>query len=82
MDQSNVREARVVVSAATEKATRLTGVEAMLRSGRLDAAALSRAGEAAAEEANVVSGTRGSAAYRRQLVRVYVARALRQALER
>ena len=79
-EESGVREARVVVSAATEKATRLTGVEAMLRGSRVDAALLRRAGEAAAEEANVISGVRGSAAYKRQLVRVYVARAIQQAL--
>lgn len=80
-EQSGVREARVVVSAATEKATRLTGVEALLRGQYADAALLRRAGEAAAEEANVISGVRGSAAYKRQLLRVYVCRALQQALQ-
>ena len=73
-------EARVVVSAATEKATRLTGVEALLRGAEVNAALFARAGEAAAEEASVIADVRGSAAYKRQLVRVYVARALRKAL--
>ena len=54
-DERVVREARVVVSAATDKATRLPGVEALLRGHVVDAALLERAGEAAATEANVVS---------------------------
>jgi carbon-monoxide dehydrogenase medium subunit len=76
-----VRDARVVVSAATEKATRLAGVEAMLDGNRVDEALLRRAGDAAADEANVIAGVHGSAAYRRQLVRVYVARAIAQAMK-
>jgi carbon-monoxide dehydrogenase medium subunit len=79
-DQSGVRDARVVVSAATEKATRLGGVEKMLRGTRPDEALARRAGEAAADEANVIASVHGSAAYKRQLVRVYVARALMQAM--
>jgi carbon-monoxide dehydrogenase medium subunit len=79
-DNEVVREARVVVSAATEKAMRLPGVEALLRGRAIDAALLARAGEAAATEANVVSGARGSAPYKRHLVRVFVARAVQQAL--
>ena len=82
LDRENdvVREARVVVSAATEKAIRLPGVEALLRGHVVDATLLERAGEAAATEANVVSSARGSAPYKRQLLRVFVARAIRQAL--
>jgi carbon-monoxide dehydrogenase medium subunit len=78
-DAGAVREARVVVSAATEKATRLTRIEAMLRGNRVDPALARRAGDAAAQEANVIPGVHGSAAYQKQLVRVYVARALMQA---
>lgn len=79
-DRTVVREARVVIGAATETATRLSSVESVLRGARVDDALLRRAGEAAAEEASVVADARGSAAYKRQLVRVYVARAIRQAL--
>lgn len=78
---SIMREVRVVVSAATDKATRLPGVEALLRGQRADAALLQRAGEAAADEANVISGVRGSAAYKRQLLRVHIGRAVQQALQ-
>jgi carbon-monoxide dehydrogenase medium subunit len=80
VDGDTVHEARVVVSAATEKPTRLRSVEALLQGRRVDGAVLEQVGEAAAAEANVVSGTRGSAAYRRALLRVYVARAVQQAM--
>jgi aerobic carbon-monoxide dehydrogenase medium subunit len=71
--------ARIVISAATEKPVRLPGSEAALRGGS-DEAALRRAGDAAAEEAQTISDGQGSAAYKRQLVRVYVRRALSAAL--
>jgi carbon-monoxide dehydrogenase medium subunit len=80
VEKEGVREARVVVSAATAKVTRLPGVEALLRGHAVDAALLERAGEAAAAEADVVSGARGSAPYKRQLLRVFIGRAVREAL--
>jgi carbon-monoxide dehydrogenase medium subunit len=72
---------RVVVSAATEKAIRLTGAEEILSGATIDDAVLARAGDAAAAEAETVSDVRGSAAYKRELLRVYVRRAVRQALD-
>jgi carbon-monoxide dehydrogenase medium subunit len=71
--------ARIVISAATEKPIRLPGAEAALRGGN-DEVALRRAGDAAADEAETISDGQGSAAYKRQLVRVYVRRALSAAL--
>ncbi|MBI4193614.1 MAG: FAD binding domain-containing protein [Betaproteobacteria bacterium] len=78
-DGTAVHEARIVISAATHKPTRPVAAEAILRDGISDAV-LRRAGAAAAEEAGVISDTHGSAAYKRQLVRVYVERAVRAAL--
>ena len=78
-DGAAVRMARIVISAATEKPVRLPGAEAAL-SGGSDDAALRRAGDAAADEAQTISDGQGSAAYKRQLVRVYVRRALSAAL--
>jgi aerobic carbon-monoxide dehydrogenase medium subunit len=78
-DGTSVRAARIVISAATEKPIRLPGAEAAL-SGGSDDAALRRAGDAAADEAQTISDGQGSAAYKRQLVRVYVRRALSAAL--
>jgi carbon-monoxide dehydrogenase medium subunit len=80
VEKDGVREARVVVSAATAKVTRLPGVEALLRGQVVDAALLERAREAAAAEADVVPDARGSAPYKRQLLRVFIGRAVRQAL--
>jgi aerobic carbon-monoxide dehydrogenase medium subunit len=80
-DGATVRDARVVVSAATETPGRLTGVEQALRGGRAGDALWRAAGEAAAKEAQTISDGQGSAAYKRQLVRVYVARALAAALK-
>jgi carbon-monoxide dehydrogenase medium subunit len=74
-----IREAKIVVSAATAKATRLKGAEAILLEGASDAV-LRRAADDAAQEADVIADHHGSAAYKRQLVRVHVERALRNAL--
>jgi carbon-monoxide dehydrogenase medium subunit len=78
-DGKAIQAPRVVVSAATEKATRLKGAEEVLTGAVLDDAALARAGDAAADEAETISDVRGSAPYKRELIRVYVRRAVRQA---
>ena len=75
-----VKSIRLVASAATEKATRLKAAEAVLTGATIDAAALARAGDAAVDETDILSDVRGSAAYKRELLRVYVGRAVRQAL--
>jgi carbon-monoxide dehydrogenase medium subunit len=80
-DGGSVRAARIVVSAATEKPVRLPGAEAAVRGGSLEDAVLRRAGDAAASEVETISDGQGSAAYKRQLVRVYVRRALSAALD-
>ena len=79
-DAASVRDAKIVISAATEKPVRLPGAEAALGRGDIDDTALRRAGDAAADEAETISDGQGSAAYKRQLVRVYVRRALSVAL--
>ncbi len=76
-----VDRATIVVSAATEKPTRLTGAESALAGATLDDAVLRRAGDAAADEAELISDPQGSAAYKRELLRVTVARAVRRALD-
>jgi len=74
-----LKSARLVVSAATPKAMRLTAAEKVLTGGRLDDEILRAAGDAAAEEADIINDLRGSAAYKRELLRVYVGRAVRAA---
>ena len=78
---STITSARVVVSAATEKAMRLTESEQALAGAPIDDKTLARAGDAAADVVECISDVRGSAAYKRELVRVFVRRALRQALD-
>jgi carbon-monoxide dehydrogenase medium subunit len=75
-----IKSVRVVVSAATEKAIRLQAAEQVLAGATADDKTLARAGDAAADQAECISDVRGSAPYKRELVRVYVARAVRQAL--
>jgi len=67
-----LRDAIVVASAATTKATRLTSAEAALKGARVDDAALRRAGEAGAAEADIIADVRGSVAYKRELIRVHI----------
>ncbi len=76
----DVRAADVFVSAATEKPIRLKAAEAALRGAQADEATLKRAGEAAAGEVETMADARGSASYKKELVRVFVARAVRKAL--
>jgi aerobic carbon-monoxide dehydrogenase medium subunit len=76
----NVRSADVFVSAATEKPIRLKAAEAVLRGAEANETILKRAGEAAAGEVETMADARGSASYKKELVRVYVARAVRKAL--
>jgi aerobic carbon-monoxide dehydrogenase medium subunit len=75
-----VRDPIVVVSAATEKVTRMASTEKALQGAAPDDATLARAGEAAAAEAQILADAHGSAAYKRELLRVYVRRAVRHAL--
>jgi carbon-monoxide dehydrogenase medium subunit len=79
-DGAAVRDARIVVGAATDVPTRLTDTEKVLRGARADDTTLRRAGDAAAGEAAVIGDQHGTAAYKRELLRVYLARAVRAAL--
>jgi aerobic carbon-monoxide dehydrogenase medium subunit len=79
-ERDTLRGAIVVVSAATVKAMRLKSAEDALAGARLDDKALAGAGDAGAQEAEIISDVRGSAPYKRELIRVHVGRAVRQAL--
>jgi carbon-monoxide dehydrogenase medium subunit len=74
-----VKSARMVASAATEKATRLHAAEAILSGRRIDEALLRRAADEAVWEVEFVADVRGSVPYKRELMRVYVRRALQAA---
>jgi carbon-monoxide dehydrogenase medium subunit len=80
-DGKAIKSARVVVSAATSKAMRLKSAEAALAGKTADDKTLAAAGDAAVEEADFIADVRGSVPYKRELLRVYVKRAVRHALE-
>ena len=75
-----VRDPIIVVSAATEKVTRMATAEKVLHGAAPDDAVLAQAADAAVTEASILADAHGSAAYKRELLRVYLKRAVRQAL--
>ena len=79
-DAGKLSDVRVVASAATAMVTRLNEAEKILNGASADDATLKAAGEAAAKEAPVIGDMRGSVAYKRELLRIAVGRAVRQAL--
>ena len=74
-----IQEMAAVMSAATDKPTRLAAAEKILRGQRISEKLLKQAGEAAAHEVQIEGDLHGSAAYKRQLLRVYLARAVHEA---
>jgi aerobic carbon-monoxide dehydrogenase medium subunit len=79
-DGPTVQSARIVVSAATEKATRLAATEELFAGASVDDKLLARAGDAAVGEVEMLGDVRGSAPYKRELLRVYIGRAVKAAL--
>jgi carbon-monoxide dehydrogenase medium subunit len=80
-DGKSIKSARIVASAATDKATRLKSAEAVLNGKSVTDNLLAQAGDAAAEEAEFIADVRGSVPYKRELMKVYVRRAVRAALD-
>ena len=80
-DGKAIKSARIVASAATEKATRLKNAEAVLNGKTIDDKLLAEAGEAAVKESEFIADVRGSVPYKRELMKVYVRRAIRAALD-
>ena len=72
-------DVRIVLGAATDRPTRLVAAERLLRGKTDDPRVHKEAAEAAAEEAKIESDLHGSAAYKKQLVRVYLQRTLHEA---
>jgi len=79
--EMTITMANVVVSAATEKATRLVTTERLLAGRAIEPSLPHEAGRTAAEEAPIVADERGSASYKRQLLDVYLRRVLVALLE-
>ena len=80
-----IDNARVVIGAATDRPTVVDAAAAVLRGTRVarstvDVRVLREAGDAVAESITVRADAQGSAAYKRELARVYVGRAISAAL--
>lgn len=80
IDQGIARDLRIALSAATERPLRLPHTEAALVGVALEGAALKRAADVAADEVTPIGDQRGSVAYKRQLIRVHMRRALTRAM--
>jgi aerobic carbon-monoxide dehydrogenase medium subunit len=80
LEKGLISEARIAISAATERPIRAAGSEAALTGSPAEPAAFARAAEAAAHGLQILGDIRGSAPYKREMVRVYVRRALERAL--
>ena len=74
-----ITEARVAVSAATERPLRIAAAEAVLTGAAAGADTFSQAADAAAEAIEPLADIRGTASYTREMVRVHVRRALEKA---
>jgi carbon-monoxide dehydrogenase medium subunit len=72
-------DVRIVLGAATDRPTRLAAAEKILKGKADDPRALEEAARAAAEEAVIEGDLHGSAAYKKQLIRVYLQRTLHEA---
>ena len=80
LESQKIAEARIGISAATERPMRARAAEKALAGSNADGTAFARAADAAAGEVETLADIRGSASYKREMVRVHVRRALEQAL--
>jgi len=79
-DGHAVRDARIVIGAATDVPTRLATAETVLAGKTVDDKLLHEVGDAAASTLELIGDEHGSAAYKRELIRAYVPRAVLAAL--
>ena len=79
MTGDRIAEARVAVSAATDRPLRVRSAEVALNGAPANLETFARAADAAAESVEPLADIRGSAAYKREMVRVHVRRALEKA---
>jgi carbon-monoxide dehydrogenase medium subunit len=77
-DRATVRRARVALGSVAPTIVRAAELEAFLAGRTLDDQTVARAGELAAAAASPIDDVRGTAAYRREMVRVATRRALQQ----
>ena len=77
-----IRKARIALASVAPTPVRARGAESVLEGGTISEALIAKAGDAAVESATPITDVRGSAEYRRELVRVLTRRTLNICLER
>ena len=77
-----ISEARIAVSAATDRPLRMAAAERLLINAPPTQQSFSKAADAVADEVRPISDLHGTASYKREMVRVYVRRALEHAWQR
>ena len=82
VDSNVIIEARVAVSAATERPMRIAAAEALLTNAPPTPQVFSKAADAAADTVQPIADLHGSASYKREMVRVHVRRALERAWQK
>ncbi len=82
MNGEEIEDVRVGMCGVGSTTLRARGAEELLRGQRPDAELYKRAGERAAEESEPLDDARGTAPFKRDLVRVLLGRALAKAVER
>jgi carbon-monoxide dehydrogenase medium subunit len=80
LESAVIAEARIGVSAATERPMRAVAAERALVGNAAEPATFARSADAAAEELQTLADIRGSASYKREMLRVHLRRALQRAL--
>ncbi len=81
MNGDVLSDIKIVLGAVAPTPIRAKKAEAILVGKKISEELLQKAGEAAADESSPIDDVRSSADYRRQMVRVLVARAVKQAAE-
>lgn len=78
--QGQLDTVSLVLAAATDRPTRLLKAENMLRGSHAEDRLLQEAGALAADELDIVGDMHGSADYKKQLLRTYLGRTVKQAM--
>ena len=79
-DEDRIADARIAISAATDRPMRIAGAERALVGNTAGPAIFAAAADAAAADVEPLTDIRGTAAYKREMVRVHVRRALDHAM--
>lgn len=81
VDGDVISDARIALGAIAPTVIRAKAAEAILKGKKLSDSLLQEAGQAALDESYPIDDVRSSAKYRREIIKVLVARAVKQAVE-